>query len=188
MPNLLIRKSFTLAEIMMAVMVTVILVVGLFNYNTICQMAYSLGVSGLSLQDGAHTILARMTQGSPEPGGSYSLQQGVSYCVGSGINCATVNTGELHFWGMDGIERWYRLNTARNVVEYYHPTAAFPLGDYETLYVAPPGAAMTLFFWIPSGSVNPSATVGMNISLAQTVAGKTVSGFAQTQVNLRNHP
>ena len=185
------KKAFTLVEILMATAITLILVVGMFNYYYVSKTAYITGLSKQMLADGANLVLSKISEGGIESGGGvYRLAQGVSYCIGSGTSpsCGVVSTSELHFWCTDGIERWYRLGSGSASLIYHHPTTGNPSGADETVYTTPTGSTFsTLLFCIPTGNY-PAANVGVSVTLAQNVSGKTITGSATTIVNLRNHP
>ena len=183
------KKGFTLVEIMMATLISVVLFVGIFNFYYVSKSIYALGIARQALEDGAHVVVSKMIEGGTEAGGgTYRLAQGVSYCIGSGASCGTVTTSELHFRGTDSIERWYSLNNTNTALIYHHPIAGSPGGADETIYTAPMGAAMTLLFWIPAVNNYPAAAVGVNVTLTKNVFGKNVTGSAATVVTLRNHP
>ncbi|MBF0618701.1 MAG: type II secretion system protein [Candidatus Omnitrophica bacterium] len=182
------NNAFTLVEMLLATACAVVLMVGVFNYNNILRTAFRLGLAGQVLQDGANIIVARIIQGAIEPGGIYRLSQGVSYCIGSGArpaSCSTPDAAQLHYWGTDGVERWYYLNESRTAFIYHHPTPLSPGGDDEILYHAPVGATITLYFW-PLAASNKD--VGVSVALVQNIFGSPVTGSLTTLVNLRNHP
>jgi len=162
----------------MAVAFTAILMIMVYNFYNATRAVYATGVAGQVLQDGVNTALSQMIQGKTEPTGVYRLSEAVSYTITS--------LSEMHFVGTDGIERWYKLNAGATQLIYHHPTTNGTVD--EVIYQAPATAIMTLRFSIPTVANYSAAVVGIDLSIAQTVSGRAVSGAASTIVQLRNHP
>ena len=177
------KKSFTLVEVMISTAILLVLMIFVFNFYNVTRVVYSRNLYQQMLTDGTNIMLGRIIEGKTEPSGVVRLAQAVSYCIGSGVNCAGVSSSELHFWGTDNIERWYSLTNGSTSLLYHHPTAAAPAGADEVIYTAPNGATVTLLFWVPAGNY-PAANVGVSVSLTKS----TTTGSATTVVNLRNHP
>ncbi|MBF0490682.1 MAG: hypothetical protein HQL15_08750 [Candidatus Omnitrophica bacterium] len=178
MPRIIHNKAFTLVETMVAVAFTLVLVTVVVNFYNTTRRVYSSGISAQMLQDGCHLVLSKLIEGTKEPTGIYRLSEGVSY------NIAIM--AELHYWGLDNIERWYQLDNTSTQLIYHHPTALGTMD--EVIYTAPTGSTLTLRFWIPSVANYSSAVIGVDVALTQTVLGRAVSGAATTLINLRNHP
>lgn len=183
------KKAYTLVEIMVSLTLALIVIIGMFNFYNVTRQVYSSSISRQTLEQGANLVLSKMIEGGTEPGGVYRLMQGVSYCIGAGVSpsCHTAITSELHFWGPDGIERWYHLNSTNTSLLYHHPMASNTQGADEMIYTAPRGTTITLLFWIPAVNYS-AAVVGASVTLTQNVLGATITGSATTLVNLRNHP
>ncbi len=184
------KSGFTLVEMLVTTAITIILLIGLFNFYYVSKVVYTSGITRQALQNASGVVLSKIIQGGKEQpsGGVYRLAQGTRYCIGTGASCGgAVSTAELHYWGPDNIERWYRLGGANTSLIYHHPIAGNAAGADETIYTAPSGATLTLLFWIPSGNY-PAANAGASVTLTQIVYGKTFTGSSTTVVNLRNHP
>ena len=101
------KKSFTLVEVMISTAILLVLMIFVFNFYNVTRVVYSRNLYQQMLTDGTNIMLGRIIEGKTEPSGVVRLAQAVSYCIGSGVNCAGVSSSELHFWGTDNIERWY---------------------------------------------------------------------------------
>ncbi len=174
------NKAFTVSELIITTMCTVILVSIVFNFYSIANVAYTSGLTTQALQDGANVILSKIMDGKSEPGGVFRLSEGVSYSI--------PNAGELHYIGVDNIERSYRLNADATALIYNHPTSE-GVRD-EVVYTAPKGATLVLRFIFPAVP-NPTIVVQIDAAIIQKIknvtGGRNVSGSASTIVNLRNH-
>lgn len=171
------KNGFTLIETLMATVFTVLLVMVVVNFYNVSRVAYVTGVAGQTFQDGVHVMLSQIIQGKTEPGGVFRLSEATSYSI--------VNISELHFWGTDNVERWYRLNNTSTQLIYHHPTASGAVD--EVIYTAPAGATITLRFSVPAVANYASSVVGVDIALSQTINGRVVTGSSSTIVHLRNH-
>lgn len=172
------HKAFSLIETLMAVVFTVILVMVVVNFYNVTRVAYVTGVAEQTFQDGVNVMLSQIIQGKTEPSGVFRLSEAVSYSI--------PNLSELHFWGTDDVERWYRLNNTSTQLIYHHPTAAGTVD--EVIYSAPAGATITLRFSVPAVANYTSSVVGVDVALSQNINGRTVIGSASTIIHLRNHP
>ena len=171
------NKAFTLVEILLATTITVSMMGAVFSFYYLTNNASSTGIPRQQLQNDASVILSKIIEGKSEPGGVFRLSEMVSY--------NRVSISELHFTGIDGIERWILLDATSGSVIYHHPTAAGPAD--EIIYSAPPGVTVTLRFSTPSGAQYAGVVVGIDVALTKNISGNTVSGSASTYVNIRNH-
>ncbi len=182
------RKAFTLAEVLIALAFSVSLMIVVTNFYSVTRKVFADGLSRQSLEDGAHIILSRIIGGKTEPGGVVRLAQAVEYCFGPGAGCLPSSQHQLYFTCLDNISRWYRLDNTNTSLIYHHPTAASPAGEDEVIYIAPSGVTIALDFWSPTAiDPNfryPAGAVGVSVTLTQN----SITGFASTLVNLRNHP
>ena len=171
------NRAFTLAEVLVATVVATFLIGTVVVFSNAARQAYSGGISGENLQEGANIILAKIIEGGEEPGGVFRLSEATSY------NLAGIS--ELHFIGTDSVERFFCLNNASTAVIYHHPTGSGTMD--QTIFTAPPGATITLRFSIPTGPQYTGVVVGIDVALIQNFAGRTLSGSASTYVTIRNH-
>jgi len=175
--KLMNSRAFTLAEIMLAMTITVFMMGVVFSFYHLSNNASSTGIPRQQLQNDSGVILGKILEGKSEPGGVFRLSEMVSY------NRVSIN--ELHFWGIDGAERWIRLDNASGTIIYHHPTAAGPAD--EIIYTASPGVTITLRFSTPVGAQYTGVVIGIDVALTNTISGNTVSGSVSTYVNMRNH-
>jgi competence protein ComGC len=171
------NKAYTLVEVLIATVFSVILVGAVVNAYSSTKQIYSTGIAGGGLQDGANAILTKMIGGKSEPTGTYRLEEAVSYTIPS--------LSQLNFVGTDAVQRWYYLNAGATAVLYHHPTAGGTIN--ETIYTAPANTIITLRFSAPSGAQYTGVVVGIDVALSQVIFGQTVTGSASTYVNIRNH-
>ncbi len=183
------QRGFTLVELLVGLLLVVLLVSVASTFYNLIKGNNVYGLSGQVLQDGANIVLSKIIQGGTEATGVERLTQSVAYCIGSGSPvCSIVNPSEIHYWDMNGVERSYRLNNSLNQLIYHHPTTLVPAGTDEVIYTAPDQSIITLTFWVPTSGNYTAADVNFSVSLSKNIFGKTVTGSATTQVNLRNHP
>lgn len=180
------NNGFTLAEMVVSVALSAVLLAMVFGFFDLSNIVYSTGTAGQAFQDGVNIVLNKVIEGTTEPTGTYGLAQGVYYCIGSGSGCATASINELHYWALDGLERWWKLDNTSTQLIFHHPTSAGTMD--EVVYTAPKGSTITLRFTVPSVANYAAAVVAIDAILSQTVKGRNVSGAASTIVNLRNHP
>lgn len=171
------NRAFTLTEILVASLIALSLIGAVTSFYILSNRTYSVGVAKQWLQDSANIILTKIIDGKQEPGGVIRLCEAVSYNI--------VNISELHFTGIDGVERWFRLDNSSTNLIYHHPTASGTID--ETIYSAPTGTTITLRFSTPLGAQYTGVVVGIDAALAKNVSGSAVSGSASTYVNIRNH-
>lgn len=170
------RKAHTLAELLIASVIVVLLTGSTLGAFIFVKQISATSIAQANLQRDANVIMKKITKGGRESGGIFRLSEAVSYSI-TGIS-------ELHFVGTDGIERWYYLNDTGTSVLYHHP--GFSSQD-EVIYTAPQGASITLRFWQPSGGIFTNIDVGIDVAVSQSILGKNISGSVTTIVNIRNH-
>jgi len=200
MCTLIDKNGFTLVELMMAVGFSVLLMAGVFGFYNVASKAYSSGITGQTLQDGATIILNKIIKGQAESGTIYRLESSNTFSI------PVSNSSQLYFCQdnavcgpADPTVRWYILDPTNTSLRYFHPTTN-PLG-YDTIYTAPPETTISLRF-SPAQQVNPApppATIAIpnvieiDVALKQNASpGNTnkqlaTSGAASTFVLLRNH-
>jgi hypothetical protein len=171
------NKAFTLTEILVATSFAIILMGAMLGFYILSEKTYSIGVDKHWLQDDANTVITKIIGGKGEPGGVFRLSEAVSYNI-AGIS-------ELHFVGIDGIERWFNLDNSCTSVIYHHPIASGTAD--EIIYSAPAGATITLRFSIPTGAQYTGVVIGIDVEITNNVSGNAISGSASTYVNIRNH-
>ena len=171
------EKGFTLVELLVAISLSALFTGFLFAALISSRQICISSTANQELQQNANVIMNKIIKGGSEPGGIFRLSEAISYTI--------ANISELHFIGIDGIERRYFLNNAGKSLMYRHPTAAGT--QDEVLYVAPTGTTLTLRFWTLAGSAYTNITVGIDVGLARVVNGRNVTGSATTMINIRNH-
>ena len=171
------EKGFTLAELLVVIGLSVLFAGLIFAALISSRQICTSNTANQELQQTANVIMNKIIKGGSEPGGIFRLSEATSYTI--------VNISELHFIGIDGIERRYFLNNAGASLMYRHPTANGT--QDEMLYVAPAGTTLTLRFWTLAGSTYANITVGIDVGLARVVNGRNVTGSATTMINIRNH-
>jgi hypothetical protein len=208
------NNAFTLVEMMIAVGFSVVLMTGVYGFYNASSQAYSSGISGQNLQDGANIILSKIIEGETESNVVYRLATSASYMVPNGVGtalytcgsgtkvapCNTSNTsGELYYCQDslcstgDATARWYYLNSTGTSVIYHHPKTGGGTTE-ETIYAAPTGSSINLRFSPAqnNGVVIPNVLevdvdLAKNLSPTITNARLATSGGASTFVLMRNH-
>ncbi|MDE2027324.1 MAG: type II secretion system protein [Candidatus Omnitrophica bacterium] len=216
MPNVTNNRGFTLLELLMAVAFSVLLLTAVYGFFNATNQTYSAGISGQNLQDAAHIILSKITEGETESGNIYRLATGVAFLVpngvgtalytcGGGTQTAPCNTnnpyGELYYCQdspctpTDATARWYYLNSAGTAVMYHYPGE--PNNQDITIYTAPSGSTLSLRFspaQVGSPLASSTKTVEIDVDLTGNVSANITnrrlitSGDVSTYVLLRNHP
>ena len=171
------NKAFTLAEIIIAASIAVFITGAVFSFDYLANHTITNGMSRQQFQNDANIVLTKIIGGKSEPGGVFRLSEAVSY------NIASIS--ELHFVGIDGIERWFSLNNTSTSIIYHHPTASGTTD--EIIYSAPTRATITLRFSIPSGPQYTGVVIGIDVAITKNVSSSVISGSASTYVNIRNH-
>ena len=207
------HQGFTLVELMMAVAFSTFLMIGVYSFYNAASQAYSTGVTGQTLQEGANIILSKIIEGSTESGTVYRLATSASYMIPNGsaaekYSCGgapqttACNSGnfssELYFCQdnpctgyNDPTARWYYLNSSSTSVIYHHPASSGGTVE-ENVYTAPIGSTLTLRF-SPAAVNAPLNVIEIDVALTQKLASfitnkKLAStGAASTFVLLRNH-
>jgi prepilin-type N-terminal cleavage/methylation domain-containing protein len=179
------RRGFTLVELVVGIGLSAILTGLILAALTSSRQICTSVTADQDLQQTANVNMNKIIKGGQEPGGIFRLSEAASYTI--------PNVSELHFIGIDGVERFYFLQNAGTELRYHHPTAGGTLD--ELLYKAPAGTTLTLRFWplitpsIPGASptLYTNITVGIDFGLSKTVNGRIVVGSATTMINIRNH-
>jgi Tfp pilus assembly protein PilW len=208
------NSAFTLVELMIAVGFSVLLMTGVYGFYNASSQAYSSGISGQNLQDGANIVLSKIIEGETESGVVYRLGTSTSYMIPNGVGtalytcggsaratpCNTANTSSELYYCQDSLcgtgdatARWYYLNSTATSIIYHHPKTGGGTIE-ETLYTAPSGSSMSLRF---SPALNNGVTIPnvieIDVDLAKTLAAQVTnsrlatSGDASTFVLMRNH-
>ena len=171
------KKGFTLAELLVATglsaIFTGLILAALVSSRQICTSV----TADQDLQQTVNVIMNKIIKGGPEPDGTFRLSEATSYTI--------VSISELHFVGIDGIERRYFLDNTGRELWYRHPGAGGT--SDELIYRAPTGTTLTLRFWALAGSIYNKITVGIDVGLSKIVNGRNAVGSATTMINIRNH-
>lgn len=208
------HRAFTLTEMMVAVAFSVLLLTGVYGFYNATSQAYTSGISGQTLQDGANIVLSKIIAGETESNVVYRLSSAVTYLLPDGsagklytcggsprvAPCNASNSfSELYYCqdnpclgSNDATARWYYLNSTGTSVIYHHPKSNGGTID-ENIYTAPKGSSLTLRF-SPAAVSIPSNVVEIDAALTETLQANitnkklATSGAASTFVLLRNHP
>lgn len=177
------RKAHTLIEIMFACVITVILTTSTLGAFILTKQIYVSSIAQSNFQKDADIIVENIIKGKREPGTSYQGR----YCISEAVSCTynPQNVSELHFAGIDGVDRWYRLNDSGTSILYHHPGISGT--QDEVIYTAPQGASLTLRFWQFPGEAYDKVATCVYVAISQNMFGKNISGSATTMVTIRNH-
>ena len=180
------KKGFTLAEVMTASVILVMVMASVMGAFITTKSICAYSIAELNLQRSVDAMMNKIVKGLKEQGGAaYGLRSAVSFYPLPVVNPAG---SEIDYIGTDGNTRRYYLNN--NSVIYESPTQS---PNTQTIYTAPAGVGLTFFFWEPQSLLDGEAVldnelVGIYIAITQTVGKKPVSGSASTYVNIRNLP
>jgi len=167
------KKAFTLAELMVAAALGILIVAATVHFYFSTNNTYSSSVSRQQYQDFAHVILSKIIDGQSLVGGAH-LSEAVSYNI--------VSLSELHFTDINGVERAFYLNNAATSL-MFNPDVNSPNSAIQTVFTAPSGTLITLrFSHLYTGEV-----VGIDAAISRVVSGATIAGSASTFVTIRNH-
>ena len=172
--NYVNRKGYTLAEILTASAVAVLILGSIVGAYLVARTAINYSLAKYELDRDVDNVLVRIVKGAKEGASAWGLRSA------SGITLPAVT--ELRYTGTDGRIRRYYLNG--NSIVYDSPTQ-WP--NLKTIYAAPAGTAVTLRFWEPAG-YSDHETIGIYIALLRQVVGVTASSSITTYVNIRNLP
>ncbi|MFA5500722.1 MAG: hypothetical protein WC404_06555 [Candidatus Omnitrophota bacterium] len=170
------RRAHTMAELLVASVVIVILFTATLGAFVLTKNVYSGNIAAYNLQRDVDGLLARITRGIQEQGSSYGLRSGVSYT----IPAASPASSRIDFKGVDDLTRSYFLSN--NTVVYSSPTQS---PAQQVIYTPPPSSTITLGF--ANVSVDQQV-VYIYIAVSQQIGNRTIVGSIATNVNLRNAP
>lgn len=166
------NRGFTLAEIIVATAISVILFVSSIGAYLFMKTTLYGKFVEYDLTRDVNMALKRITTGVNEGSVLYGLRSASKFTI--------TNVSAISYVGSDNNIRQYYLNGSSLV---YSSPAQSP--GQRTVYTAPSGSTFTLRFWEPGGYLGHE-TVGIYIGVSQPVGGKTVSGSVSTYVNIRN--
>ena len=170
-------KAFTYVELLVALSISIIVFGSIFGLFITTKQFYAKNIAGQALQRDANKVIAKVLKGTSEPGGIFRLSEAVTR--------TRPFISEVHFWGTDNNERWYRVSADGKSIIYHHPTN-MGVQD-EIIYTTPADTALTLRFWLPAGALYQNVGVGIDVGLTRTVSGKNFSGSASSMIIIRNH-
>jgi hypothetical protein len=166
------RKAQTLSELLIASVITVIIVTSAMGIFVVSKTFYATSMAGQELQRDVNGIVERLGRGVAENWAKTGLRSAVSFTIQS--------VSHVNFTGMDGNTREYYLSSGGII--YASPEQ---LPNPRTIYSAPANSTLTLRFWKPYADYE---TIGIYVSLAKIVSGRTISGSLTTFVNIKNLP
>lgn len=168
-----------MTELLVASVIIVMLMASVFGAFLLIKEVYRDSIASSNLQRGVDTLLATMIRGTKEQGGgTFGLRSAVSIPSPGLFPSPGQNT--ISFVGTDTNTRRFFLSN--NTVVYDSPTQN---PNQRIIYTAPANSNITLRFI--SASIDQQI-VYVYISVTQQIGGKTVTGSAETNVNLRNMP
>lgn len=171
------KRGFTLVELLFATalsaVLTGLLIAAFMSSSQVCTTV----TKDQDLQQTANVIMNKIIKGASESGVIYRLSEAKSYTIAS--------ISDLHFVGIDGVDRRYFLSNAGNELWYTHPGGG--VAGSDLIYRAPTGTTLTLRFWPLAGAAYTNITVGIDVGLAKAVNGRNVVGSVTTMINIRNH-
>ena len=195
------NRAFSMGELMVAVICTVLLMTGVYSFYTVASQSYSTGITGQTLQEGSNIVISKIIEGDTESGSVYRLSTAASYSIPNGTLNHLYTCGgapqiapcdpsqpasELIFTAKDDSTRWYYLNHSGSAVMYHYPGE---VAD-KPIYTAPKNSKLTLRF---SPATSAAANVvEIDAALTENVSGGTTTrlatnGSASTYVLLRDH-
>ena len=166
------RKAYTLTEIMVVFVLTVIFITSVMGIFVMVKSMYVNSIANQELQRDVNKVVGRIVKGLGENVTRYGLRAGASYTIPA--------VTEINFIGIDNITRKYYL--APGGIVYESPTET---PNTQVLYAPPANSVLTLRFWKPAGFLD-NETVGIYMSVTKQTSGRTASGSLTTYVNLRN--
>lgn len=187
------NRAFTIIEVLTALAISGMLCITIYGTYITVQQFYTSTISEQSLQRDAAILMDTIIKGKiPAPGTIYRLSEASSFYQ--------LGPSEIRFMGLDKNCRGWKLSgDGASVIHYYVPSAPIPedcpydialgclaCGNEQNdviVYTAPQGATLGLRFWQPASATS----VGIDVGITRTTAGKTVSGSVSTVVNMRNH-
>ena len=193
MIGLVNRRSQTVAELLIASSVAVVLAIVGLNAFLASRQAYLLGTTREILQQSAGLIMNKIIGGPLEAGAQTGLSEAVSYdWTTSTISDARFTGGTAN--SPNTFESRFFLDPSGAHIIYQPNFTNDPDLQY-VIYTAPAGVTIMLRFWGPhtapvvqSDSGQYVNNINIDIGVSQQVSGKTVTGSLSTMVNLGNHP
>jgi len=176
------KKGFTLTEVMIVSILTVVIFTSALGVFVMARNLYVSSLASQELQRDASLIMTQILKGSEGGTTRYGVR------AASGFTPPTSSLDRLDYTGTDGNTRSLYLSSG--TIVYESPTES---PTTHTLYAAPAGTVLTLWFWEP---VNSSGTllypdheiISIYVGITKTVSGRTMSGSLATSVNIRNLP
>lgn len=172
------RKAYTFAELLIASVIVVVIISSAIAIFVVTKTVYATSIFEYNLQRNANVLVNEIIRGVREPGGAYGLRGAQAYT----LPVVSPAGSRIDYTHMDGLVRSFFLSG--NSIIYQSPTIS---PNQRTLLTIPAGATATLRFWKPAGFMD-NETVGVYLSISQTVGNRTGSGSLSTYVNLRNIP
>ena len=164
------NPGFTLIELVVSVMISTVVFFAISSI--IVFTAQTLSASGveLGLQTDMNNLARQITVGVYDPGGiDCGLRGSTSYEV--------ISSQQIDFYDTIGTKRSFIVSG--NSLIYSSPTQD---PAQSVIYTAPTGSTLNVVF----KSLWATSLVGIDISVTQTVNGKTLTGSVVTYVYLRN--
>ena len=175
------NKAFTMAEMLTASVIIVLLFASILGALVLTKSVYSNSIAKYNLQRDVDTVMQKMIRGIKEPGGSqFGLRSAVSYTIPVAIPAQS----KIDFVGTDTNHRNYFLNNNNNTIVYLDPTL---VPNQQIIYKAPANSSITLYFSsIPA--YGDMEVVRIYLSVSQIINNRNVAGSLTTDVTLRNAP
>jgi hypothetical protein len=175
------RKGFTLAEVLVVSILTVLIFTSALGVFVMARNLYVSSMAGQELQRDAELLVTKIIKGLEGGSTRYGLRAASGFTPPASIN-------RLDYTGTDGNTRSFYLS-GQSII-YESPTES---PGTQTIYTAPVNATLVLWFWEP---VNGSGVLlypdheimSIYVGIAKTISGKVVSGSIATSVNVRNLP
>ena len=174
---ILTKKAYTLIEVLVVCVITVILFASVIGTFVVASNLYNTGIAAQDLQRDVNGVLGRIVKGTKEGGARYGLRSAVSFV--SPISPVS----EIDFTGLDGKVRKYYLSAGSIV--YQSPTET---PNLQTIYTPPAHSTVLLRFLQPATGSADNETAAIYLAVTRQISGRTISGSLTTYVNLRNMP
>ena len=173
-------RAHTLTELLVVTVIVIMLFTSVLGAFLLTKGIYRDGIASANLQRDVDNLLATIIRGTREQGGGiFGLRSAVSVPLPPGL-VPSPGQNEISFVGTDTNTRRFFLNN--NTVVYNSPTQN---PNQRVIYTAPANSVITLRF--AAASIDQQVAY-VYISVAQTIGDKTITGSAETNINLRNMP
>ncbi|MDD5428681.1 MAG: type II secretion system protein [Candidatus Omnitrophica bacterium] len=175
------EKGFTLTEILIVSVLTVVIFASVIGVFTMARSLYVSSIAGQEAQRDAELIMSKIIRGAEAGATRYGVRSAFEFTPPTSIS-------RLDYENTDGNARSLYVSSG-NII-YESPTES---PTVKTLYAPPANTSVTLWFWEPvtsSGTpVYPDhEMISIYVAVTKTLSGRTVAGSVATSVNVRNLP